>query len=363
MIQQISEYEYLGTSLVKFNSNMNELNVRMDNLYSQMFEMEPFISSFISLSADLLGFTNLIASLSGNWKMSADLVYNLRGYWEAPILISYSKTFNCIANYLEIQTWLNENFPSSNFSPTQIIRCDFLCKNYSSDALASTRVLTYQPETMESLANAYNTTVDDVFNYLGYKNQLEALLSVFNFLLRKYNKTDLILESIDEIENITNLVIYNFNSNLFESSELNEFSQTDLIYFHSYVSQYNNIKPKYDFYVSRNLNDIPQAAINQFEPRNVYVNSGGSFFYRIVNGKWVYHFYTGSEYCASANCNDCFDSLPVNELYGEKDCPQRFKYLLTECEFTPPYTPPYVEPMMLSLPVEDGYNIIDHLFS
>jgi len=363
MIQQLSEYEYLGTSLVKFNSNMNELNIRMDNLYSQAFEREPFLTSYKSLSADLHGFTTLLQSLSSNWKRSSDLVYNLRGYWEAPILISYKKTFNCVANYLEIQTWLNENFDPSNFSPTQIIRCDFLCKNYSVDALASTRALFYQPDVMESLANAYNTTVNDIFNFLSYQNQLNALLSVFNYLLRKYNKTDLILDSINEIETVVNLVTYNFNTESFESTELSDFSQTDFQFFHSYVIQYNGIKPRYDYYINRNFNNIPQSALNQFEPKNVNVNSGGSFFYKIVDNRWTYHYYTGSEYCASANCNDCYDALPLNELYGEKDCPQRFKYLLTECEFVPPYVDPYVEPMMLGVPVGDDYNILDHLFS
>lgn len=363
MIQPISEYEYLGTSLTKFNSNMQELNIRIDNLYSQIFGMESFVSSFAALSSDLEGFTSNIQTLSSNWKRSSDLVYNLRGYWEAPVLIAYKSTFNCVANYIEIETWLNENFPPENFSPTQVVRCDFLCKNYSTDALASTRIRTYEPTVMESLANLYNTTVNDIFNYLGYKNQLEALLAVFNYLFRKYSKTDLVLDDIEGISAITSFVTYNYNTRNFESAVLDNFSQSDLKYFDSYVRQYNNIKDRYQYYVDRNFNSIPQSAINQFEPRNIEVTTGGSFFFNIQNSRWTYHYYNGSEYCASENCNDCYDALPVNELYGEKECPQRFKYLLTECDFVEPYVSPTVESLALPVEEDSEFTILDHLFS
>lgn len=364
MIQQISQYEYLGNSLYKFNSNMNELNVRMDRLYSDSNKWNSMASTFFNLFGTLNSLSNFVESNSANWKRASDLVYNLRGYWEEPIQIVYKNTFNCVANMPEIETWLNDNFPSSNFSPTQILRCDYLCKNYSAEGLEGDRIKEYNPQLQELLASNYSVSVNEVYDFLSYKNILESLIVVFNSLFRKYGKNSLNITGIDAMTAVSNYVYYNANNDLFETSELANFSQTDLKVFHSYVYQYETVIQKYNLYVQRNFLNIPNSVLVQFEPRNVSNYTGGRFFFKIRNGRWSYHDYTSIEYCAAANCSDCYDTLPINELYiGEKDCPQRFKYLLTECEFAPPYVNPYVEPMMLNLPVSEDYNILDHLFS
>lgn len=364
MIQQISQYEYLGNSLYKFNSNMNELNVRMDRLYSDSNKWNSMASTFFNLFGTLNSLSNFVESNSANWKRASDLVYNLRGYWEEPIQIVYKNTFNCVANMPEIETWLNDNFPSSNFSPTQILRCDYLCKNYSAEGLEGDRIKEYNPQLQELLASNYSVSVNEVYDFLSYKNILESLIVVFNSLFRKYGKNSLNITGIDAMTAVVNYVYYNANNDLFETSELANFSQTDLKIFHSYVYQYETVIQKYNLYVQRNFLNIPNSVLVQFEPRNVSNYTGGRFFFKIRNGRWSYHDYTSIEYCASSNCSDCYDILPINELYpSEKDCPQRFKYLLTECEFTPPYVNPYVEPMMLNMPVGEDYNILDHLFS
>lgn len=370
MIQQISQFEYLGNSLEKFNSNMNELNVRMDRLYSDTNKWNSLGDTFNSVFGDLNNFCTFVNENSGYWKQSSDLVYNVKGYWEEPIQIVYKNTFSCVANMLEIETWLNDNFPSGNFSPTQIIRCDYLCNNYAADGLDGTVLKKYDAIVMEKLAANYSVTVREVFDFLSYKNQLESLIVAFNSIFRKYGKTSLIVTGIDAITSIVNLVTYNVGYDIFESSELKDFSVTDLKLFHSYAYQYNIIIEKYNLYTRRNFQDIPNNVLVQFEPKNVDIYTGGRFFFKIRNGRWSYHDYTSIEFCSDRLCNDCYDALPINDLYKEKDCPQRFKYLLTECEFFDPvtdpaipYINPYVEPTILSLPVEEGYNIIDHLFS
>ena len=360
MIRQISEFEYLGNSLEKFNSNMNELNVRMDILYSNSNKWNSLADAFNSTFNDLNSFATFVNENSGYWKRSSDLVYNLRGYWEEPIQIVYKNVFSCVANMLEIETWLNDNFPSENFSPTQIIRCDYLCNNYSADGLDGSRVREYKPEVMEKLAANYSVTVQEIFDFLSYKNQLESLIVVFNALFRKYGKDSLNITGIDAITSVINLVTYNSNYDVFESTELKDFSQTDLKLFHSYVYQYSVVMEKYNLYTRRNFQNIPNSVLVQFEPKNINVSTGGRFFYKIRNGRWSYHDYTSIEFCSDKLCNDCYDSLPINELYGEKDCPQRFKYLLTECEFFNPYTDPNVE--ALSFNVSET-TILDELFS
>jgi len=364
MIQQISQYEYLGNSLQKFNSNMNELNVRIDHLYSDSNKWNSMTNTLSALLSSLNSFSTLVASNSSNWKRSSDLVYNLRGYWEEPIMVVYKNTFNCVANMTEIETWLNDNFPSSNFSPTQIMRCDFLCKNYSAEGLAGVRIREYKPEVQELLAANYSVTVGEIYDFLSYKNILESLIVVFNSLFRKYGKESLNISGIDAMTEIVNYVYYNVNTDSFESAELIKLSQTDLKMFHSYVYQYETAIVKYNLFVQRNFLNIPNNVLVQFEPRNISNYTGGRFFFKIRNKRWSYHDYKNIEFCAANLCNDCFEALPINELYiGEKDCPQRFKYLLTECEFEPSYVSPSAGPLMLNVPDNEDYNILDHLFS
>lgn len=363
MIQQISEFEYLGNSLEKFNSNMNELNVRIDRLYSDTNKWNALADAFNSTFNDLNNFATFVNENSGYWKRSSDLVYNVKGYWEEPIQIVYKNTFSCVANMLEIETWLNDNFPAENFSPTQIIRCDYLCNNYSADGLNGARIREYKPEVMEKLAANYSVTVQEVFEFLGFKNQLESLIVVFNALFRKYGKTSLNITGIDAITSVVNLVTYNPNYDIFESSELKDFSQTDLKLFHSYVYQYYVVLEKYNLYTRRNFQDIPNSVLVQFEPKNINVGTGGRFFYKIRNGNWSYHDYTSIEFCSDKLCNDCYDALPINELYGEKDCPQRYKYLLTECEFFDPYVEPVEALSIMSMSNDSNTNILDELFS
>jgi hypothetical protein len=364
MIQQISEFEYLGNSLYKFNSNMNELNVRVDRLYSDTNKWNSFGDLFNSVLSNLNSVCTFVNENSGYWKSSSDLVHNLRGYWEEPIQIVFKNTFSCVANMIEIETWLNDNFPSGNFSPTQIIRCDYICNNYSADGLNNTRINESKPNVLEKLAANYSVSVREVFDFLSYKNQLESLIVVFNTIFRKYGKNSLIVTGIDSITSIINLVTYNASYDIFESSELKDFSQTDLRLFHSYVYQYNIVIEKYNLYTQRNFEDIPNSVLVQFEPKDVDMYTGGRFFFKIRNGRWSYHDYTSIEFCPDRLCNDCYDSLPINDLYKEKDCPQRFKYLLTECEFFNPAADPaipYVIPNveMLEFNISD-ITILDH---
>lgn len=332
MIKPLSEFQYLGNSLETFNSNMNELNVRMDRLYLDKEKWNSMAESFSTIESQMNTMLSTLSTSGDNWSAASDLVYNVKGYWEEPILVAYKSTFNMVANFLEIETWLNDNFPSDSFSSTQILRCDFLCKNYSADSFQGARIESYVPEVLEELASVYSTTVGDILMFLGLRNQLNTLVTILNFYLRKYNKNNILLNGIEDIENLLNLITYNKNSDSLESGELSEFNKTDLTYFHSYLYQYSMINEKYGLFVRRNFLAIPEYILTQFLPKNIHISTGGTFFFKIRNSRWTYHPYTNIEFCSKNTCSDCYASLDINDLYKYKaPCLYTVKYILTEC--------------------------------
>lgn len=338
MIQEIFSYDYLGNGLEKINSNWQELNIRLDNLYSTSKKLNDFSNFFSTISSQLNYSKNVVENLSANWKSSSNVVFNMRGYWQEPVMIAYKKVFNCISNWLEMQTWLNENFPASNFPTEQAIICEYACTNYVVETVTGTFTEKYNENFLNSLASSYSTTTKNVFYFLGFENQMNVLKNAFNFLLNKYNKKDLILESFSDVNTFGfhNFIKFDKNSNQFVSDELSDFTQTDLIFFHSYLKQFDIIYPSYQRYSSGIEGVVPRDVLNRFVPINLEINNAGQFYYENVNGEWTYREYSGLNFCALNVCGDCYDYIDPNSLYREKDC-FRFKYLLTECEFYNPY--------------------------
>lgn len=366
MIIPLTEFQYLGNSLETFNSNMQELNVRTDVVHSQKDRWNSLFQSFSLIQAEMNSLISTVSANGAKWSSSSDLVHNIKGYWEEPIMIAYKSTFNMIANFLEIETWLNDNFPSSSFSSTQILRCDFLCKNYSSDSFQGARIENFKPEVLEELASVYSTTVGDIFTFLGLRNQMNTLVTTLNFYLRKYNKNNSLLTQISDIENLTSLIQYNRNTDSLESEELKNFNYTDLTYFHSYLYQYSVINKQYDSYIRLNFLSIPEYILTQFSPKNIHINTGGNFFFKIRDGRWTYHPYTNIEFCSNNSCSDCYANLDINELYKYREpCLFPVKYILTECIITEPYVTPYVAPLGNIAQVVDlqDYDTLSQLFS
>jgi hypothetical protein len=312
MIQEISEYKYLGNGLAQINSNMNEFNVRIDLLYSDISKWNSLLK-FNEIASKLSDLSTFLNSYSANWKNSSDLVYNLQGYWEEPVQIAFYKTFNYVANFVEIETWLNDYFPATDFSPTQILRCDFLCKNYSDEMLEGARILNYDSSKLEEIALKYTTTVKKVYRFLGIKNQLNAIISLINFLLKKYNYTNFYVDKIKDLSSYSTFVEFDKSTNIFSSTQLANFSEIDLAYFDSYITQYNNL---YNIYKSKyiELEVIPPEEIILFDLKDVAVTSGGAFFYKIINNSWTYHPYSNIEFCPRNICSDCYNSLDLNAI-------------------------------------------------
>lgn len=358
MIQNIPEYEYLGNSLKKINSNWKELNIRLDNLFSEAKAKHNAIANtFLTLSSDLAGFLSITSSTSANWKAAADLVYNAQGHWEQPVSIIYQNTFNGVANYLEIENWLNTNFPASEFAPNQLLKCEYMCKNYSADSLKNRRIQEYEPEVLETLAAQYSATTNEIFYYLGLKNQYEILFLFINNLLKKYSKNDLIAEELADLDNFDTLVTYDSNTDNFVSNEFSNFSQTDLVYLHSYIYQKNIIKVQYDEFTQRNFQDIPIDIINQFQPENLECIVSGRFFFKNINGEWNYFFYNGIDFCVKDTCSDCYSIIDLD--FNLREC-NPYKYVLEECDFFSPYDDDVSDVTVQSLEEPD---IISDLFS
>lgn len=355
MIEQISEYEYLGNSLYKFNSNMNELNVRYDLLYSDKERWNSLSNTLMSLSSKLVNFSNSMESNSSIWKQTASLVFNVKGYWEEPIMVVYNETFDYAANYLEIENWLNDNFNPVEFSPNQILRCDFLCKNYSSEMLEGYRLNDFDPYSVEALSKTYHTTSKKVYTYLGLVNQLNAVITLINFFLTKNNKKTLIVDKIKDLSAYAQYTTYNKTENLFKSSILNTFSDIDLKFFNSYVYQYNMIYTTYKKY--EKISETPTDVLKKFELKDISITNGGNFFYKIINGKWTYYPYTHIEFCSNDICGDCYDKININELYSDKRyCFIGSRYTLTLCDNVAPYGEMMMSmstPVLVDIPEND----------
>jgi hypothetical protein len=364
MIKSISDYEYLGNGLYKINSNMNELNIRLDNLFLEKEKWNSVLTIMSSLSSDLTNLYTTINTSSANWRNASSLVYATKGYWQEPIMIVYNKTFNCAANYLEIENWLNENFDPQGFAPEQILRCDFLCKNYNDEMLKGYRLAEFDPYTVEGLALNYNTTVKEVYSFLGLENQLNAILALINFFLKKNNKTSFIIDSIKDITNYENYVSYNRISNIFYSNILDTFREADLRAFVSYVYQYQIVYKTYEKY--KELANIPKEVLKKFELKDISVTNGGNFYYKIINGRWTYYPYTHIEFCNNTICSDCYDPVNLNELYADKHyCFVGTKYILTECLSAVPYgeSLSFSAPILVDIPEEEGYDMLSNLLS
>ena len=314
---------------------MNEFNVRLDGLFQKTVEYNDMANIFTSLSSNLANFLTTTQTLSSKWKDSANMVYNYQPYWEEPISIVYKNTFNGVANFLEIETWLNDNFPTSNFISTQLIKCEYLCKNYSSESLKNRRVLAYDAEKMADLANAYSATTNDIFYFLGLQNQYNTLILLINSLLKKYKKKDYIIETYSDVDKLNTLISYQKELNLFDSDEFQDFNQIDLMFIHSYLYQHKIIKTKYDELVDRGFENIPNNVLLQFEPKNIELLTGGRFFFINLNNKWTYYPYTNIEFCTRDACSDCYDIISL-DLYENNDCIP-YKYILTECDYYSPY--------------------------
>lgn len=330
-MKTLSKYEYLGNSLVKINENFNEMNVRVDNLYSEKQKWDGFFTLIQSISSNIQHFVNTIPGLTGNWKETSDLVYNVKGFWEEPILVVYPKTFNMVGNYLEVQTFLNENFSCDNFSPTQLLKCDFLCKNYNPDKFQLTPYIGEKRPTLEAYAKQYSVTIEEVYSYLSYLNQIKSVTNVLNSLFLKVSQRDLVVADWRDVQQYENYVSYDYTKNEFFSTEV-DMEQYDLKFFYSYIVQYKSIYTKLNNYISKKIDTIPQFILDQFTNRSIEVFIGGTFYFKNINNSWELFPYYGNEYCAGSYCFDCYSSINVNDLYNyEKPCYNSFEYLLDEC--------------------------------
>jgi len=332
MINYLSEYEYLGNSLYKFNANMHELNIRFDNLYSESVKWNSFFTTMERLSANLESFITTVPQVSSTWKTSANLVYNLQGFWEEPIMIVFKDTFNMVGNFFEIKNWLTNNFPCSNFPVNQLIRCDFLCKNYNPNKFQQYIFEKENTTVVESLAKTYQVRISDVYKYLSYLNQLESIKNALNSLYIKNDLRTNIIQDWEDIRTLTSHVSYDFINHKFKSTELPSFSHVDLEYFYSYIKQFVDIDSKMALLIDKGISDLPDNVLVQFKNKNVEVYTGNSFFFKNINSEWMLYPYNGSEFCAANNCGDCYDLLNIHELYDySKDCIDSFEYVLTEC--------------------------------
>lgn len=323
--------ENLGNSLYKMNDLFHLYNVRYDILMSNKENWNSLANTYGNISGGLEDMRTLVSSTSASWKEASDLVYNVQGFWEEPIFIMYKDTFNMVGNWLEIQSWLNENFDPSTFSPTQVIRCGFTCKNFNADSLEGTKLIEVSQDILEGLASAYGVTFKDIINYINYKNQLDAILSILNSILNRSGNSQYTITDISTVTAINQFIQFNKNTDSFESSTLLNVTPTNYNTLHALLYQLLVLKVKLVPLINKGIEDIPKNVLNKFYSKNLLVVTSGEFFFKIRNGQWSYHPYTNIEFCSENVCGDCYDVININDLYKNKQCLEIVKYVLTEC--------------------------------
>lgn len=358
MIKAFSEHQYLGNSLQIINSNMHELNIRWDILYSDKEKWNELYNTMQTMSAQLVQFSTGMASNSADWKESSDLVYNVKGYWEEPVMIVYKETVNCAANYLEIENWLNDNFPVEGFSPTQILRCDFMARNYSYESVDNVRLKDFDHSVIESLAAKHRTTTLNVFNYLGLTNQLKSIITLIDFFFRKHGLKNYLINTVRDISSYHSLITYNRITDQFESSAFNKLNQSDLRNVHAYLYQYELVYKLWFKY--KGLSDIPAEDLLKFNLMDVHVSNAGNFFYKNIGGRWQYYPYTHIEFCTKDVCTDCYSPVDLNSLYQSREYCFSPATPYGEIRETP--DTPTISALAIA-GMEDGYDIISHLMS
>ena len=342
MIEQLSEFEYLGNSLHKINSNMSQLNTRFDILYNSM---EKWIISTAELNNLVNGMnlcSTVVGNTSANWRTASSNVYNLKIFWQEPIHIVYKNVFIRVGNYQEIAYWLNDNFDPSNFIENQPIKCDFMCQNYNPVVLDKTLITNITSVTLEALASTYDVKVYEINSYLSYRNQMMGIIAAINSLFRRNAGSITSIDDWANIGDLTTQIAYNERTNTWSSSSLVNFSETELSMLHSYAIQYNTLSPKYQELIDKGIPLIPDTVMSKFTGQNLDITLIGSFYFRIINGQWTYYPYSGviagsNASCLNSRCGDGYDVIDINNVYNNDDQVLPYKYILTDCTVPDPY--------------------------
>jgi len=326
-IKEQDRYSAIGNLQKTVNSNMQEFNVRTCDVDKNIDAWRSNFQDLSSLIPKLESFASSFQETSAFLKSASDIVYNFENYWLPNIGILYVKPFSVIANYQDIEKWLDSNFIDV-FHKNQILSVNFAVHSYDPTILNGTPIQNITTETLDSLAISYQLTATEIKDFVVKDNLVNSIISIINSIFNRIkigmtvkNNNDLFdiyskITSFRGILNTTQFII----------------DQENLKVIYSLLNQYALIHPVYTDYANRGAKQIPELIISKFDLKNIYTHYFHSFcFKQNSDKKWKYLPDCYKENCKNQPCDDCYDALDVNDYYENSDCVLGTKFVLREC--------------------------------
>lgn len=331
-ITQLDLYDAIGNSLESsINKNFNLLNIRMCRIDEIRTKLIPFFNILANKNSDVHNFITAVNSNSSNWNDVSTIVYNANGYWLEPITIMYQKTFSVVANFQEIETWLNTTFPN-HFVNNQILKISFTVKNFDPTILNNTQLSNITQDSLNHIAATYNQNTLDIQSYLSYLNHVNGMISTINNIFKKNNRNDILIKAGDTVTTLSYISSFIIHRHAISSSLLTSFSNGDLKILYSVLTQLNSINDIYQSYIKKGINVLPTNILNQFNRQGVFTTFVHSFcFLKNTDNKWAYIPDCNINFCANNICNDCYDTIDVNTLYTDRRCKLPLQFQLVSC--------------------------------
>lgn len=331
-IQEIDIYNSIGNSIDIINKNFQLFNNRMCYIDKARSELKILFSNINFSTPSINGLITTVNSNSALWRDTASLVYNTKGYWLEPVTLMYQKTFSVIANFAEIETWLDNTFSINTFTQNQILKVSYIVKNYDPSIINNTPLPNTTTASLDTLAAAYNQNTNDIQSYFSYFNHITSIIATINNIIkRSIQNIGLLIEPTNNVKAIQYFNSFSIFKNILSSNKLINFSQSDLRLIYSYLYQLVLINNLYQTLVDKGIPNIPATILNKFNLQKIYETFIGSFCFHLNNNNlWEYIPSCNIDFCVDQKCN-CYDFIDVNSLYKNRGCPFPIKYDLVSC--------------------------------
>jgi hypothetical protein len=183
-IKEQDRYSAIGNLQKTVNSNMQEFNVRTCDVDKNIDAWRSNFQDLSSLIPKLESFASSFQETSAFLKSASDIVYNFENYWLPNIGILYVKPFSVIANYQDIEKWLDSNFIDV-FHKNQILSVNFAVHSYDPTILNGTPIQNITTETLDSLAISYQLTATEIKDFVVKDNLVNSIISIINSIFNR----------------------------------------------------------------------------------------------------------------------------------------------------------------------------------
>ncbi len=331
MITNIDIYSPIGNGLENINSNFQFLNTRLCNVSQDTARYDRLFTEIGLLTGGISDLHTRLGTNSSLWVDTATIVHNVSGYWLEPITLMYENTFNTLANYEEVENWLTDTFGSTTFNSKQILKVNYVVKNFDPDALDGYPLENVSVEVLDALAASYNKQTYDIQKFITYRNHVGAIISLINNILQIINRLDLTVNEVEDLDEIFGS--FSIFRRRLSSSILTGVSDYYLKVIYSTLTQWNTIKDQYNILVDSGIPSIPSSVLLRFNTQNIYGTFIGSFcfLFNASTNKWEYIPDCSINFCVDDYCTDCYGYVDPNTLYDDNNCKLNARYVLSAC--------------------------------